>query len=317
MYHPTTRLLTILELLQTRGQMSGSALAELLEVDTRTVRRYILMLQELGIPVEAEMGRYGGYAIRPGFKLPPMMFTNEEALALMLGLVAARQMGWTTESWSVEGAFAKLQRVLPDSLRDQTRALQSALVFDFSAPEQRIETALLMTLSQAIHTGTPLLLSYRRDSQTSTRRVDPYGVVSHDGGWYLVGYCHLREAIRVFRLDRVVDAALTTGTYSVPPNFDSLEYLIHSFAVIPDRWTVEVLLKTTPEQAKAKIPPGLGLLQPEEGGVLLHTEINDLDWMARYLVGIGFPVVVYQPPELRAAFERLAAEIIHYARLAP
>lgn len=317
MYHPTTRLLTILELLQTRGQMSGSELAALLEVDARTVRRYVQMLQELGIPIEAEMGRHGGYALRPGFKLPPMMFTNEEALSLMLGLLAARQIGWTTETWSIDSAFAKIQRVLPDALREQAQALQSALVFDFTAPEQRIETTLLMTLSQAIHSSTAVKLAYRKDSQTSRRRVDPYGVVSHDGGWYLVGYCHLRTGIRVFRLDRVVDVSLTDDTFTPPVNFDSLEYLIHSFAVIPDQWTVEVILQTTPEQARQKIPPALGLIEPHEDGVLLHTEISDLDWMARYLVGLGFPLAVCEPPELRVAFERLALEIAQYAQLTP
>src|SRR6185295_1341775 len=93
MYHPTTRLLTVLELLQTHAQMSSTELAARLEVDARTIRRYILMLQDLGIPIEAELGRHGGYSLRPGFKLPPLMFSNDEALALILGLLAARNLG--------------------------------------------------------------------------------------------------------------------------------------------------------------------------------------------------------------------------------
>src|SRR5579862_9013128 len=114
MYHPTTRLLTVLELLQTHEQLSSSELAARLEVGVRTVRRYILMLQELGIPIEAEMGRNGGYSLRPGFKLPPMMFTNDEALALIVGLMAAQHLGLASTTHAVEGAKAKLQRVLPE-----------------------------------------------------------------------------------------------------------------------------------------------------------------------------------------------------------
>jgi len=93
MYHPTTRVLTVLELLQSHRQMSGPKLAERLEVDVRSVRRYILMLQELGIPIEGERGRYGNYRLRRGFKMPPLMFTEEEALALTLGLLAAKRVG--------------------------------------------------------------------------------------------------------------------------------------------------------------------------------------------------------------------------------
>ena len=82
MYSPTTRVLTVLELLQSHGRMSGAELARRLEVDGRTLRRYIAKLEDLGIPVVAERGRYGCYSLIAGFKLPPMMFTDDEALAL-------------------------------------------------------------------------------------------------------------------------------------------------------------------------------------------------------------------------------------------
>jgi predicted DNA-binding transcriptional regulator YafY len=107
-YHPTTRVLTVLELLQTHGRMTGAELSERLEVDIRTVRRYITMLQDLGIPVEAERGRYGAYTVRPSHKLPPLMFTAEEALALTLGLVMVQQQELTTETPAAESARTKL-----------------------------------------------------------------------------------------------------------------------------------------------------------------------------------------------------------------
>ena len=88
MYHPTTRLLTILELLQTHPSLSGEALARRLEVEPRSVRRYIAMLQDMGMPIEAVRGPGGGYQLRPGFKLPPLLFSEEEATAIVLGLLS-------------------------------------------------------------------------------------------------------------------------------------------------------------------------------------------------------------------------------------
>src|SRR5919206_1828063 len=106
MYHPTTRLLAVLELLQSRQRVGGAELARRLEVDERTVRRYVTMLRDLGIPVEAERGRHGAYRLRPGYKLPPLMFTDEEALAVVLGLLAARRLGFGVATPAIEGALA-------------------------------------------------------------------------------------------------------------------------------------------------------------------------------------------------------------------
>ncbi|MEO8394055.1 MAG: YafY family protein [Chloroflexota bacterium] len=313
MYHPTTRLLTVLELLQTHAQMSSSELAARLEVDARTVRRYILMLQDLGIPIEAEMGRHGGYSLRPGFKLPPLMFSNDEALALILGLLVARNLGLAGASWPIEGALAKLQRVLPEALHEQTEAIQSALVFNVAPTAQRIASSMLIALGGAVYTARQVTIVYQSDGEATRRSVDPYGVVFHDGVWYLVGYCHLRRAIRIFRLDRIAAMELEPATFAPPEHFDSLAYLLQSFALIPDRWEVEVILKTTLDSARRAIPAGLGVLEAHRDGVRLCTSIASLDWMARYLVGLGFRVLVCQPPELRAAFEQLAVEIASFA----
>src|SRR5437867_8423794 len=99
------------------------------------------MLQDLGIPVEAERGRYGAYRLRPGFKLPPLMFTEDEALALTLGLLAARRLGLTAAAPAVEGALAKIERVLPSALRERVQAVQQTLILDVthSGPTPRSE----------------------------------------------------------------------------------------------------------------------------------------------------------------------------------
>jgi predicted DNA-binding transcriptional regulator YafY len=313
MYHPTTRLLTVLELLQTHGRMTGTELGARLEVDARTIRRYIMMLQDMGIPIEAEMGRYGGYALRSGFKLPPMMFTNDEAFALILGLLAARKSGFAAAATAVEGTLAKLYRVLPEALRDTVAAMENSLTLDL-LPGQQIQGAMLATFSMAIQQRQRVAITYNKDTDSSQRMVDPYGVVLHDTASYLVGYCHLRDGIRIFRLDRISEVALLDTTFTPPPDFDSAAYVMHSIATMPDRWMVEVILDTTLEKAAKAIPRGLGLLELHPDGVLLRTGSQDIDWMARYLVSLGFPITVCNPPELRTAFEQLAEQITQWAR---
>ena len=129
MLAPTSRLLELLELLQTQPLTSGREIAERLSIDRRTVRRYIATLQELGIPVEGERGVGGGYRLRPGYRLPPLMLNDDESVVVVLGLVAARRLGLDSATESVDGALAKIHRVLPDALRRQVEALETTLGF--------------------------------------------------------------------------------------------------------------------------------------------------------------------------------------------
>ena len=126
---PTTRVLALLELLQARPGLRGAELADRLTVDERTVRRYVAALVELGIPVRADRGRYGGYRLHPGFKLPPLMLTDDEAVVVALGLVAARPLGLYTPAQPVGGASTEIPRVLPDGLRRQGAAREATLGF--------------------------------------------------------------------------------------------------------------------------------------------------------------------------------------------
>src|SRR5260370_12233804 len=112
MSRPTVRVLALLALLQARGSASGAELAQALDVDRRTLRRYIATLEELGIPITATHGRFGGYQVIPGFKLPPLMFTDDEAVALAIGLLPARSLGLAPATPAVARPKAKLARVL-------------------------------------------------------------------------------------------------------------------------------------------------------------------------------------------------------------
>lgn len=312
MYHPTTRVLAVLDLLQSRHRVSGAELAERLEVDGRTVRRYITILQDLGIPIEGERGRHGAYCLRPGFKLPPLMFSDDEALAVVLGLLAAQRLGMTVAAPAVEGALAKVERVLPEALRTQLQAVQDTLVIDLPPPESSPDSDIVVLLSTAAHRGRSVRLRYRsaRAGSDTERDVDPYGLVYRAGRWYMAGYCHLRTDTRLFRVDRVLTVELGDGTFTRPANFDCLRFLHHTLATIPEGWEVEVLLKTTPAEAAHSVSPTLALLNEVRDGVLLRCHVSDLDWLARYLVGLPFPFVIRHPPELRATLRRLAEDIM-------
>lgn len=317
MYHPTTRVLTVLELLQSHRQMSGPKLAERLEVDVRSVRRYILMLQELGIPIEGERGRYGNYRLRRGFKMPPLMFTEDEALALTLGLLAAKRVGIAMTTPAVEGALAKIDRVLPEALRERVQAVQDTLVLNIASSDLSRSApggSVVLTFSAATQQEKRVWMRYRASQADETERaVDPYGLIFQAGLWYTIGYCHLRQDMRTFRLDRVLQAEQLDEHFTRPPGFDAIEQLRRSIASMPGTWKVEVLLEMPWEEAEREVSPNTAMLEQVPGGVLLSTYTQSLDWMANFLVSLRCPLVVREPAELREALRERAAEIVAQA----
>jgi predicted DNA-binding transcriptional regulator YafY len=197
-YRPTARVLAVLELLQAHGRMTGAALARRLEVDVRTIRNYIETLQDLGIPVAAERGRYGAYQLRPGYKLPPLIFTEDEALALTLSLLAARGSGLATSAPAVAGALAKVERVLPAATRARLQAVERTVVFEADAARPAPPPAIVAALSAAVQAGQSVQLRYRSArAQVTERAFDPYGVVAHQDTWYTIGPCHARGGQRM------------------------------------------------------------------------------------------------------------------------
>lgn len=322
MEHPVTRILTLLELLQAYRRLSGTELARRLEVSPRTVRRYVADLHEIGIPVDAEPGRYGGYRLRPGYnKLPPLMLTSEEALAVVLGLLAGRRLGLLTPSTAVEGALAKLDRVLPDALRDQVQATQRTVGLGLTGgsaagPVGDLDTGALLSLGAATHDRRQVRIRYLARSEAATERVvDPYGIVFQSGRWYLTGWDHLRRAERTFRLDRIRSHEVMESAFERPGRFDAVAHVQRSIARAPSAWTVEAVLDLPPEEARRRVPLTVGTLEPQAAGVRLTLGVDDLDWAARYLVGLDCPFTVRRPPELRDTLRRLASRLLDAANV--
>lgn len=307
MYSPTTRLLTVLELLQSYKQMSGTEIARRLEVDGRTVRRYITMLQDMGIPVEAERGPYGAYQLQRGYKLPPLMFTDGEAVALTLGLLVMREFQFPVEAAAVEGALAKTERVMPEKLLRQVRALQESITFVVSQRPALQQNEFVTLLSSAVQQRQPVFLRYQSwNGEATEREFDPYGIVFNEGFWYTAGYCHLRQDLRTFRLDRISGLEVLEGSFERPEDFDVLGHVINSLTSWSGSEQVVVLLETTMERAREVIDPILGTLEPSEKGVILRRPTYQLEWIAHILLSLDFPVQVIQPPELRDMIREMA-----------
>ena len=313
MYHPTTRLLTILELLQTHATLSGATLARRLEVEPRTVRRYVQMLQDMGMPVEAERGPGGGYRLRPGFKLPPLLFTEEEATAIVLGLLGTSWLEIGQPAVAIEGALAKVVRVLPLRARERMSAVAAHLVLSPHEREARPDATLLINLSEAIQLRQRVEIAYlSQQDETTQRTVEPYGLAGWWGRWYLAAYCCLRQDYRLFRLDRIQQLRMRTETFERDNDFDTQAYVQQQFTG-ETRWQIVVEFQATLEAVQQKIPASFGTLTATESGVLFQTQYGNIDSNARYLVGLELPFVVHEPPELREALRQMAERIMRSA----
>ncbi|KAA2261617.1 YafY family transcriptional regulator [Solihabitans fulvus] len=315
MTHPVTRVLALLELLQARPGLTGVELATRLEVDERTVRRYVARLADLGVPVEAGRGRHGGYRLLAGYRLPPLMLTDDEATAVVLGLLAGRRTGLAVGETATESALAKIQRVLPAALRERVGAVEHTLdLTSGTGAQARPAAETLLTLADAARRRLRTRLRYRSWSGGETdRELDPYGLVFHAGRWYVTGHDHLRGEVRTFRLDRIALATLGTETFTEPTGFDPVAHVVAGLSSVPYAHEVEVVLDTTLAAARRKIPRSVATLSAEADGVLMRTRAEHLDGMAAMLAGLGWPFTIRRPAELRDEVRALADRLTHQA----
>jgi len=314
-YRPTTRVLTVLELLQSHGRMSGAELARRLEVDGRTLRRYIVMLEELGIPIVAERGRHGGYALIAGFKLPPMIFNDDEALALSIGLLAARSLGLAEAAPAVASAQAKLERVMPPGLEKRVRAIHETVKLDLPRPNAPGSNDALAGLSSAAQMRLRVRMQYvSATNELTEREFDPYALAYQNGSWYVLGMCHLRQDLRSFRLDRVLHVSILEKNFQRPGDFDALAHLNFSIATMPRSFAIEVLLKSDLKTIKEEMFEWLGILEASDHGVILHSQAGDLQWYARELARLPFAFEIRHPPELAEALKKCAANLLAMAQ---
>ena len=255
--------------------------------------------------------KYDGYRLVAGFKLPPMMFTPEEAQAIALGLLAAGNLGLVETAPAVASAQAKLQRVMPANLQQRVRALSESTTLELPRSRATSDSRLLLALADATQARQRVLLSYRSQQGTvSQREVDPYGLVYRWGLWYMSGLCHLRQGLRSFRLDRIQALQALAQHFVRPVDFDAAGHLNASIANLPRAFPVEVQLYTDLHSATLELGSSVGMLVPNPDGVHLSSRTDSLSWFARQLADLSFDFEIQQPPALRAALREQAQRLL-------
>ncbi|TVP43092.1 MAG: YafY family transcriptional regulator [Halomonas sp.] len=311
---PTIRVLAVLELLQAHGQMGGAELAERLGVNRRTIRRYIMLLEDMGVPVLTEQGRYGGYRLVAGFKLPPMMFNNEETLAISLGLLAARQLGLADAAPAIASVQAKLERVMPANLKSRVRGVSDNTRVILPQREPSLDNRALETLTKAAEVACSVGFIYHSPQHgTIERKVDPYGLVFQQGRWYVTGFCHLRKAMRSFRLDRISSVHLLTDTFIRPANFDAADFLSESLSSWGPSHEVTLILHTDLNVANTLFDFQVGCvekIEQIEDGLLLNTRTDSFEWFACWLAQLPFRFTILEPDGLKDALREHANHLL-------
>jgi predicted DNA-binding transcriptional regulator YafY len=316
----TDRLFAMVDLLRGQKQLTTQALAEHFGVSERTIRRDLTRLQDLEVEVETLPGRGGGVTLGRGSLLPALRFTDDEALVLALGLKQAQRTREPKLARAAESAFKRLEHVLSESLGERIEAVLQTLETETEAPKmEKVESRTMISVSQAVQQKERVEVRYRsRESGFTYRQLDPYGIVYLNNNWYVAGYCHLREDVRTFRLDRLEVLRTTGETFKPPKNFNAFKTISESLAQAPFPGSVRcrVWLQTNFEEASKHVPAYVAMLEPQQEGVLL-TVMAHTEWFWRvavYLLELPFPIKVLEPDGLKEALENLAKRAKNLAR---
>jgi predicted DNA-binding transcriptional regulator YafY len=308
----SSRLLTLLSLLQARRDWPGGELAGRLEVSSRTIRRDVERLRELGYPVESLTGPAGGYRLRAGAAMPPLLLDDDEAIAIAVGLrTAARASVTGIEETSVR-ALVKLEQVLPAHLRRRVRALQSATM-TLPAGGPTVDPQTLTVIATACRDSELVRFAYRgRDGAGSRREVEPHSLVNLGRRWYLVAWDRGRSDWRTFRVDRLMGPAATGVRFAqrTLPAKDAAEYITQSMSAWTHRFEARVTLHASAETIRKRFPSYWGAVEPiDDHTCEYRTGDDDLDWLALRIAMFGVDFDVHEPPELREQLRIIARRL--------
>lgn len=315
MYDPSMRVLTVLEILQAKGTATTEELVGRLEVSERTVQRYIARLQDLGVPVTATRGRGAAYSLARGFRMQPLMFNDEEALAVALGLKALQQLGITSLVPAVSGVETKLERTLPDAIWRKVNAINKTLHLNAETWMPAADTAIIGEVAYAIQARLEVVIQYvNRRQEASERMVRPLGLVRDGGSWFMAAYCLMRQGLRLFRVDRIQSVKVTQTPFESAPDFEMQDFLESSFENLPAMWKTEVWVHATFETLNYAMLPARAKIEPEGNGIVIRCSVNHLEEFAAMLLALSCPVEIRAPEELRAAFGAVAQRAFALAK---
>lgn len=302
MANTATRLITLIFLLQNQPNQKASELAEKLGVSVRTLHRYFLDLNEMGIPVYSERGPYGGFSLVRGYKMPPLVFTLEEAVAIVLGTGMVEEMWGDLYRESALGALAKLENLLPEEqVREVAWARQSLVATGMNRADLKALTPALEKLRRAIREHRSVSMNYQSSQvpHPSQRGLDPYALVHRWGWWYVVGYCHVHKEVRTFRVDRISEITLLDTTFTQSPDFNLQTHLKNETQTQP-----QITARLRFEPSSAFLVAGNQsywerVEQKQDGSVEVTFSAPTLEWAASTTLAYGPAVEVIQPPQLR------------------
>jgi predicted DNA-binding transcriptional regulator YafY len=312
MSQTSSRLLELLSLLQARRDWPGEELADRLEVSGRTVRRDIERLRQLGYPVESLTGRAGGYRLRAGSAMPPLLLDDEEAIAIAVGLRTAARASVTGIEETAVRALVKLEQVLPAHLRRRVGALGAA-TFTLPSGGPTVDPQHLTVIATACRDCERVRFAYRSRQGTDSRReVEPHALLNHGRRWYLVAWDRGREDWRTFRLDRLARPA-STGARFTPrklPAKDAAAYVEQSITAAPNRFEAVLTLRASADEVARRVPAHWGTLEPIDAQTCEYrTGDDDLRWLALRIATLGVDFDVHEPPELVEHLRTLASRL--------
>jgi predicted DNA-binding transcriptional regulator YafY len=317
MSETSSRLLQLLSLLQGRRDWPGDELAGRLEVSGRTIRRDVERLRGLGYPVESLSGPAGGYRLRAGTAMPPLLVDDDEAIAIAVGLRAAAGAPVTGIEETAVRALVKLEQVLPSHLRRRVSALgQTTFTLPVAGP--RVEPQHLSVIAAACRDHERVRFGYRtRDGTESRREVEPHALVNHGRRWYLAAWDRTREDWRTFRIDRISRPS-STGVRFAPralPARNAAAYIEQSITSAPNRYEARVTLRAPAEEVTRRMPRHAGTVEPLDARTCsLRTGDDDLRWLALRLAMLDVEFEVHEPRELVEHLRSLAARLERAAR---
>jgi len=304
---PTARALQTLEILQFQPGATADQIAERLGVTERAARRYVAILREAGIAVESSRGRYGGYRLGRGMRLPPVTFTRDEALVLVMSVLEGHPAA--TDTGALAGsALAKVIRALPDNIGRQAAALRE---YASAAPDRRAahpDPSVTSALVVAIASAHRVRLRYRSQSGSEwDAEADPWAVVVRHGRWYLLCHSHHASAIRSYRIDRILAVEHTDRSFTPPDGLDPVAALEENLGEGWDFPTRVVFMAPRAEVAPW-IRASMGRLEAHDSGcVLTGSTSNPAAYAQEWLAPVPFAFRVEAGDELRAAVAALAA----------
>ena len=317
MSQTSSRLLELLSLLQGRRDWPGNELAGRLEVSGRTIRRDIERLRQLGYPVESLTGPAGGYRLRAGSAMPPLLLDDEEAIAIAVGLRTAARASVSGIEETAVRALVKLEQVLPAHLRRRVGALGSATV-TLPVGGPTVDPQHLTAIAAACRDAECLRFGYRsRDGTDSRREVEPHSVVNRGRRWYLVAWDRRRDDWRTFRIDRLAKPASTGVRFMARklPAKDAAAYVAKSISEAPNRYEALVTLHAAADEVAGRVPAYWGAIEPIDAHACAYrTGDDDLGWLALRIAMVGVDFEVHEPPELVEHVRTLASRLGRAAR---